>query len=62
MADMLRKRASHAFGCCDHCARKKKAGNKPDKRERHLARAIEKREWRNEARTDWPDFARAPLV
>lgn len=52
MADMLRKRASHAFGCCDHCARKKKHDNKPDKRERRLARAIEKREVRREVASE----------
>lgn len=48
MANMLRKKASHAFGCCDHCARKKKAGNKPDQRERRMARAIENRQWRKD--------------
>lgn len=46
MPNMLRKRASHVFGCCDHCARHKKPEQKPGPRERRLARAIEKREWR----------------
>lgn len=46
MANMLRKKASHAFGCCDHCARNKKKPQKPGPNERRLARAIEKREWK----------------
>lgn len=49
MSNMLRKgSASHAFGCCDHCARKKRRGNKPGQRERRLARARENRMWRRE--------------
>ncbi len=48
MARMLRTGASHEFGCCDFCARKKKPGNKPDQRERRVARAREKRQWRKD--------------
>ncbi len=49
MANMLRKRTSHTYGCCDHCARHKALQAKPGPRERHQARAIEKREWNREA-------------
>jgi hypothetical protein len=48
MANMLRKKCSHRFGCCDHCARGKALHLKPGPRERHNARAIEKREWKKQ--------------
>jgi hypothetical protein len=49
MANMLRKKASHNFGCCDACASGKPLHLKPGPRERHQARAIEKRQWKKEA-------------
>lgn len=52
MAKMLRTRCSGNQGCCDHCARGKPLHLKPGPRERHQARAIEKREWKREARED----------
>lgn len=48
MANMLRKRATKHFGCCDHCARGQKLNARPGPRARHQARAIEKRRWRKE--------------
>lgn len=50
MANMLRKKASYDYGCCDHCARGKPLHLKPGPRERHKARAMEKRQWRREVR------------
>lgn len=50
MARMLRSHTRNHmdFGCCDHCARKKKPQNKPGPRERHLLRQREKVEARRE--------------
>ena len=50
MANMLRKSAHGFFGCCDHCARGKALHMKPGPRERHQARAIEKRQWKKDVR------------
>lgn len=49
MANMLRKQRGNTFGCCSHCSRNKKPHNKPGRRERHMARAMEKRNWKKEA-------------
>lgn len=50
MSDMLRKQSTKYYGCCDRCARKiKHAHMKPGPRERHQARAREKRQWKKEA-------------
>jgi hypothetical protein len=48
MANMLRKKTSGSHGCCDSCARGKPLHLKPGPRERHQARAIEKRQWRKD--------------
>jgi hypothetical protein len=50
MAKMLRDHPRNYgdFGCCDHCARKKALHLKPGPRERHVARAREKRQWKRE--------------
>ncbi|MDP9820371.1 hypothetical protein J2S59_000180 [Nocardioides massiliensis] len=48
MANMLRKKATKWHGCCDHCARGTALHMKPGPRERHQARAIEKRQWAKE--------------
>lgn len=48
MANMLRKTCSNAFGCCSHCDRKKANHEKMGKRERRMARAIEKQRWRKQ--------------
>lgn len=50
MANMLRKSTGHNFGCCDSCARGKPLHLKPGPRERHQARAREKRQWRRETK------------
>lgn len=50
MANMLRKQCSYEFGCCGYCARGGKV--RPQKRERHMARAREKRQWKREARAE----------
>ncbi len=52
MSNMLRKKSTKWFGCCDHCARNVAIPNKPGPRERHQARAVEKRQWRRDARDD----------
>lgn len=49
MADMLRKKTTSYYGCCDSCTRGKALHAKPGPRERHQARAIEKRRWKREA-------------
>lgn len=50
MAGMLRTQATKwSFGCCDHCARGKALPMKPGPRERHQARAVERRRWKREA-------------
>lgn len=51
MAAMLRKTSTADFGCCDRCARKAAAHLKPGPRQRHHARAVEKRQWLREAST-----------
>lgn len=48
MAGMLRKQATKFYGCCDHCARGTALPQKPGPRERHQARAVEKRRWKRE--------------
>lgn len=48
MADMLRKKATRYYGCCDSCARGKPLHLKPGPRARHQARAVEKRRWKKE--------------
>lgn len=48
MADMLRKQSTKYYGCCDRCARKAATPMKPGPRERHQARAREKRQWRRD--------------
>lgn len=52
MAKMLRKGTSHNYGCCDSCARGKPLHLKPGPRERHQARAREKRQWRRETKDE----------
>lgn len=52
MANMLRKHSRAWFGCCDHCSRGKMLHLKPGPRERHQARAIEKREWKKDLRKE----------
>ncbi len=52
MANMLRKSSVGWFGCCNRCARKAPAHLKPGPRERHQARAREKRTWRRVVRDD----------
>jgi hypothetical protein len=47
---MLRKSATKYYGCCDRCARKVAKEHKPGPRERHQARALEKRRWKREER------------
>ena len=51
MAWMLRKHTGHMYGCCGHCARKSKFNNKPQKKERRVARARDKRAWQKETRS-----------
>jgi len=50
MANMLRSKSTKFYGCCDHCARGQALHMKPGPRERHQARAVEKREWKREER------------
>ncbi len=52
MSNMLRKGASQEFGCCDFCARRKPPSQKPGPRERRLARAREKVDWKKDVRRD----------
>jgi hypothetical protein len=49
MAKMLRRSATRFYGCCDSCARGKTLHLKPGPRERHQARAVEKRQWKRDA-------------
>lgn len=44
MANLLRKRTGSMYACCDWCDRKNK-GRKARKRERHVARQRDKRDW-----------------
>lgn len=48
MANMLRREATRYYGCCDSCTRGKALHLKPGPRERHQARAVEKRRWKKE--------------
>ena len=50
MSKMLRTQATKYFGCCDACARGTALHMKPGPRERHQARAREKRAWKREGR------------
>lgn len=46
MARMLRTGASSEYGCCDACEGPRHKTRKNRKRERHLARAREKKIWK----------------
>lgn len=48
MAKMLRKKATKFYGCCDACHSGQALPLKPGPRERHQARAVEKRQWTRE--------------
>ena len=50
MANMLRKKSTKFYGCCDSCARGQALHMKPGPRERHQARQVEKRQWKREER------------
>jgi len=50
MSKMLRRNATRYYGCCDSCTRGKALHLKPGPRERHQARAVEKREVRQDIR------------
>lgn len=50
MAKMLRKNSTKHYGCCDACASGQALHLKPGPRERHQARAREKRQWRKAER------------
>jgi len=50
LSGMLLKKATKFYGCCDHCARGQALHMKPGPRERHQARAVEKRGWKREER------------
>lgn len=52
MAKMLREKATKYYGCCDACASGAMLHLKPGPRERHQARAVEKREWKRDLRQE----------
>ena len=54
MARMLRAASQRTgdYGCCDSCARGTALHMKPRPRERHQARAIEKRRWKRSEQRD----------